>query len=600
MSASAPLGQLPETLQHPVFRKITDTLLLMMDMEGRMLYMNRAFEVATGFTEEELLGQPFSILFPEEQREDLQNRFKIARFKGFASNFSIPVPRRSGEIFYVRWLLTVLTDDDGEATAVFCAGTDISLHRQLLLEHQQARRQFQDLVESTSDWIWETDADQRFTYCSPQVENILGYKPEELLGKMPTDLMSPQEAARVRLELAGADETTPLRRMVNRKLHKDGHEVVMETSGVAFHSPSGELLGFRGITRDITEQHQAVEELKRSEERLRLSQAFANVGSWEWDIDTGEVYWSDQIWKLLGLEPDSVKPGYEAFLACVHPDDRPRVEQAIQDSLHEGKAYEIEHRLLWPDGSIHWLYEKGNVIRDTQGRVVRMLGLTSNIDNRKEAEERRLRHMEEQRRLLVREVHHRIKNTLQGIIGLLDNQLQQALANPIDVHDKITGQIRSIALVHGLHARDQQGPLELGEVVMAIVEGHRSLAEHPAAIRLSQEMASSVPLAEREAVSVALILNEVITNALKHRRNHSAPVELGMHRIRDGAEVTIVCPGGRLPQGFNFASGAGCGTGLKLVRALLPRPGLSITYRQIPDAVINTLTFTPPVIRLDH
>jgi diguanylate cyclase (GGDEF)-like protein/PAS domain S-box-containing protein len=127
-----------------------------------------------------------------------------------------------------------------------------------------SEEKFRALVEMTSDWIWEVDVSGIYTYASPRVEALLGFKPEEVLGKTPFDLMLPEEARRIETEFVNiAAERRPFHALENRNLHKAGHIVVLETSGVPILAHDGKLLGYRGVDRDVTERKQLEDELRR-------------------------------------------------------------------------------------------------------------------------------------------------------------------------------------------------------------------------------------------------------------------------------------------------------------------------------------------------
>ncbi|MFZ9034164.1 MAG: PAS domain S-box protein [Anaerohalosphaeraceae bacterium] len=130
-------------------------------------------------------------------------------------------------------------------------------------------RHFRNLVESTSDWIWEVDAEGRYSYVSPRVEAILGYTPEEVLGKTPFDLMGPEESKRIRvLFVETAARKEPFTDIINVNLHKDGHQVVLETNGMPVLDHEGNLTGYRGIDRDITTRRKVEREHKQRQAEL--------------------------------------------------------------------------------------------------------------------------------------------------------------------------------------------------------------------------------------------------------------------------------------------------------------------------------------------
>jgi PAS domain S-box-containing protein len=140
------------------------------------------------------------------------------------------------------------------------------------------------------------------------------------------------------------------------------------------------LLGHR-------EYRRAEETLRESEERLRLALRAARVGVWDWDILTGRVTWSDNVEALFGMAPGSFTGSYADYLDRIHPEDRDFVSQSVKDAVEAGKVYDIEHRVLWPDDSIHWVACKGDVFRDEAGRALRMSGTVMCITARRRAEE---------------------------------------------------------------------------------------------------------------------------------------------------------------------------------------------------------------------
>jgi PAS domain S-box-containing protein len=138
---------------------------------------------------------------------------------------------------------------------------------------------------------------------------------------------------------------------------------------------------------DVTERARAHEALRKSEERLKHSQRIAHVGSWEWNIATGAVTWSEETFRLFGVDAADFVPSYPAFLGCVHPDDRALVNATVGASVQERKPYRVVHRALRPDGAVRLLEESGEVFCDATGTPVRLLGVAFDITARRQAEE---------------------------------------------------------------------------------------------------------------------------------------------------------------------------------------------------------------------
>ncbi len=166
-----------------------------------------------------------------------------------------------------------------------------------------------------------------------------------------------------------------------------------------------------------------MEEIRQSERRLQEAEKIAQVGTWELDLKSGRAYWSDQEYRCLGYEPGTCEAGYEAFARAVHPDDLERVKEAMERAVRgETEAYEIQHRVIWQDGSEHVVHELGEVTRDPRGEAVRMIGTTQDITRRVQLEqelERHRRHLEqlvEERTRTIRRQTQIIEQTNDSVV----------------------------------------------------------------------------------------------------------------------------------------------------------------------------------------
>ncbi|UCB59303.1 MAG: PAS domain-containing protein [Thermoplasmatales archaeon] len=150
------------------------------------------------------------------------------------------------------------------------------------------------------------------------------------------------------------------------------------------------IRSFEGISASIgtaLSREKVIRELEISEQRYSLAQRAANIGSWDWNIISGDLIWSEKIEPMFGFKKGKFRGTYESFLESVHPDDRDFVIKSVNDCLKHKKRYSIEHRIIWPDGTTRWVLERGNVIRDKNGKPKRMLGIVQDITNKKEIED---------------------------------------------------------------------------------------------------------------------------------------------------------------------------------------------------------------------
>ena len=148
---------------------------------------------------------------------------------------------------------------------------------------------------------------------------------------------------------------------------------------------NGRVSGLQGSTAKDTAQL-AGEEHRASEEHLLFILESAGMGTWDWDLRSGRLAWSKRCFEMFGI-PAGGEMTYERFLQALHPEDRERVDQAVQRSLSQNEDYNVEMRALWPDGSVHWITSSGRAYFDTAGKPVRMSGATLDITRIKQTED---------------------------------------------------------------------------------------------------------------------------------------------------------------------------------------------------------------------
>ena len=215
---------------------------------------------------------------------------------------------------------------------------------------------------------------------NPQFEELLGYKSSELVGESVMKLVAEDSRTLVAERLR-----TPLRKPFEIEgLRKDGTRVQVELLGKE-HVQDGRAVGLVTV-RDITEAKRADEALRESETWLKAAEAAGGIGTFDWDIEHDTATCSDQYFRLFGIEPS---PGVslEEFLKQVHAEDVEGVQKAVADTLERGAVYGMEYRVMWPDGSVHWISDRAEVVKDDKGRPVRFLGAIADITKRKRLEE---------------------------------------------------------------------------------------------------------------------------------------------------------------------------------------------------------------------
>lgn len=221
---------------------------------GQPRFVNPLVTDILGYTSQELNTLKFADFIHPDSLALVEER-SAARQRGESvpERYEIKVITKTGETHWIEIHNSPIVFM-GEPS-ILVTFFDITERKETERAFYDQKEQYRSLVESIDDWLWEVNADSVYTYSSPAVKEILGYTPEEILGKTPFDFMLPDEAQRVGAVFQEiAVQQTPMRRFENRMQHKDGHEVILETNGVPFFDANGTMRGYRGIDHDVTQQ----------------------------------------------------------------------------------------------------------------------------------------------------------------------------------------------------------------------------------------------------------------------------------------------------------------------------------------------------------
>ncbi|MBU1984098.1 PAS domain S-box protein [bacterium] len=266
---------------------------------------------------------------------------------------------------------------------------DVTEHRRIQEALRESEERFRQVAESAGEWIWEVDAQGLFTFSNSIVEKVLGYTPQEVVGIMHFyDLFAPdvRDALKEAAFSAFARRET-IRQLVNPNIHKSGSIVILETNGVPILDEKGYLLGYRGADMDITLRQRMENELRKSQERLEEAQAIGKIGSWERDLDSGQVFWSAQMYRLYELDPRSLPPPLDGELLSSGPADADKLRDAILQAVERGEKSEMDVQVTLPSGDSAWHHGVILPVKDESGRVARLTGTVQDITEQKRAEE---------------------------------------------------------------------------------------------------------------------------------------------------------------------------------------------------------------------
>lgn len=275
------------------------------------------------------------------------------------------------------------------------------------------------LVESQrlaqiGSWQWDI-ANDRLLW-SEELYHIFGQDPQQFIPTLErmAELIHPEDVTFWLSQVQGAKKTFE----GNLRILRPGSEQrILHSRTTPLFNSKGERVKVLGTIQDVTERHQTEEALRKSERSLAEAQRVANLGSWMWDIGKNEIVWSDEMYRIYGLQPGEFVPTYENYLELQHPEDRDALAAAVNRALETKSPFEQYHRIIRADGFVRVLHARGRpVVDDESGEIVRMYGTGQDVTETKQTEEA-LRKSEESYRTLAR-------NTPDAIVALYNTNLE--------------------------------------------------------------------------------------------------------------------------------------------------------------------------------
>jgi PAS domain S-box-containing protein len=451
----------------------------------RYLDVNPAFERLTGLAVKRPVGRTIRELLADVELPELEIYERVVR-TGVSERFTStsPVSGKSYEVHAWR-------EDEGRFALVF---TDVTERMRMERALREADERFRALVSSTPDHLLIQDCDLRYTLVvNPQ----MGLTEQDMLGKTDYDILSVKDADRL---------TTIKRHLLQTGIpvHIEvpltsprGEQFFFEGSYVPKSDATGKIDGLIGYFLDVTKRKRAEQAMAQAYQLRRLALEAADLGTWDYRFDTGEVFWDERCRAMWGI-PQGEKIGYAVAIAAIHAEDRAATELALEQALagHDGGTYHREFRVVWPDGSVHWVASHGRVHFEGEGelrRAIHFVGVNRDItEDRRAAEalrasEAALKEADRRRNDFLAVLSHELRNPLAPIrnsLFLLDRtapgseQARRAKAvidRQVEQLSRLIDDLLDVTRITRGKIRIQRLCFDLADLVRRTAEDHQSI-----------------------------------------------------------------------------------------------------------------------------
>ncbi len=329
-----------------------------------------------------------------------------------------------------------------------------------------------------------TPTGSRVLQASDNFVEMIGIPGSKMTGKMMTELFPAEFATKINAHDQGVVSKGEVLK-IDEELNERSYTTIK------FPLILGDKILLAGYTIDITERKQAQEALVQSEQRRSLALEAAKVGTWEWDLQTNENIWSNELWLLYGLEPYSCKPSYEEWRKIVHPDDRSETEHILKEAVLHGVVYDTEWRVNLHDGTDRWLMSRGRPLKNIHGEIVRYMGIVMDITEHKldDAEKKELQTqlIQTQKMKAIGQLAGGVAHDYNNMLGVIQGHAEMAMelldpAQPLytDLNEILKAARRSADITRQLlaFARKQTiAPqvLDLNEIIEGMLKMLRRL-----------------------------------------------------------------------------------------------------------------------------
>jgi PAS domain S-box-containing protein len=410
----------------------SDDAIISKTLDGTITSWNQGAERLYGYSAKEANGRPISILVPPGRPNDVEQLLKAVQRGKRTQHYETERVRKDGKTVKVSLGISPIRDATGRVVGASTIAHDITGHKQTEEALRVSEMKYRTLFENIPLGIYQTSPEGKLLTANPALVRLLGYNSETELLAVNVDrnmYTNAEDRKRWMGQLETHGEVRDAELVLKRK---DGRELTVLDNAHLFRDDQGVVQYYEGSLADISERKQAEEALRESEERFREAMEATSDGLWDWNVGTGEAYYSPAYYRMLGYEPDEFPGIAQSWMNLIHAEDREQVSRANQDCIENRTPnFAIEFRMKTRSDGWKWILGRGHAgARDANGRALRMIGTHQDITERKQMEEA-LRQYSERLQELVAERTAKLQESEERFRGIAERSFDAIFTTDI-------------------------------------------------------------------------------------------------------------------------------------------------------------------------
>jgi PAS domain S-box-containing protein len=552
------LASIVESSEDAIFSK---------DLDGTITSWNSGAEKLFGYTAEEIIGQPLSLLLPPERLDEFPLILQRIRSGAHLEHYEVPRMCKDGRLVEISVAISPIKDSAGAVVGSSTIARQISERKHMEEVLRQSEERFRLAIKATNDAIWDIDLKTGTVSWNETYSTLYGRPPETSDSwQWWIDRIHPEDREVTVGELRAAISSRASSWTREYRFQRaDGRWAHIYDRAYIARDGSGKAWRVIGAMQDLTTRKQAEAALRESEARLMNAQRLARVGSWERNLETDNIDWSDEMLRILGVS-NNPPSTLAAFLNHVHPKDREKILEAVDKAGLSIAPLDLEYRVIRPDGEARSVHSIIEAVRDDQGVPVRIMSATQDItDSRRAQEEGWARQKLESIGTLASGIAHDFNNVLGGVLAQADLAVEE-LASGSNPAEQLRG-IRKLAirgseivrqlLVYAGIESEVSGLLDISQIVKEIVELLKvSISKHAT---LETDLGQGLPAVRGSGAQLRQIVMNLVMNASEALGERDGVIRVATRCVPVGRIATITEDGAEGDWLQLEVSDTGCG-----------------------------------------